>query len=76
MTYVFLEFIRVENKKTAKTLQFKWEPTSKVEILKTIEFIKPLVVEKICLLMRLLEDGMLNLLEMRKQLRIKTGIIF
>ena len=46
LTYVYQEFKGTENKKTAKTLPIKWEPTSQVEILKAIEFIKPLVVEK------------------------------
>ena len=46
LTYVYQEFKGAGNKKTAKTLPIKWEPTSQVEILKAIEFIKPLVVEK------------------------------
>ena len=42
LTYVYQEFKGAGNKKTAKTLPIKWGPTSQVEILKAIEFIKPI----------------------------------
>ena len=44
--YVYNEGLGSANKRTSQTLPIEWKKTSGIEILKAIEFIKPLVVEK------------------------------
>ena len=44
--YVYDEGLGSANKRTSQTLPIEWKKTSGIEILKAIEFIKPLVVEK------------------------------
>ncbi len=44
--YVYNEGLGSANKRTSQTLPIEWEKTSGIEILKAIEFIKPLVFEK------------------------------
>ncbi len=44
--YVYNEGLGSANKRTSQTLLIEWKKTSGIEILKPIEFIKPLVVEK------------------------------
>ena len=44
--YVYNEGLGSANKRTSQTLPIEWKKTSGIEILKAIEFIKPLVAEK------------------------------
>ena len=44
--YVYNEGLGSANKRTSQTLPIEWKKTSGIKILKAIEFIKPLVVEK------------------------------
>ena len=44
--YVYNEGLGSANKRTSQTLPIEWKKTSGIEILKAIEFIKPLVFEK------------------------------
>ena len=44
--YVYNEGLGSANKRTSQTLPIEWKKTSGIEILKAIQFIKPLVVEK------------------------------
>ena len=44
--YVYNEGLGSANKRTSQTLPIEWKKISGIEILKAIEFIKPLVVEK------------------------------
>ena len=44
--YVYNEGLGSANKRSSQTLPIEWKKTSGIEILKAIEFIKPLVVEK------------------------------
>ena len=46
LLYVYNEGLGSANKRTSQTLPIEWKKTSGIEILKAIEFIKPLVVEK------------------------------
>ena len=46
LLYVYNEGLGSANKRTSQTLPIEWKRTSGIEILKAIEFIKPLVVEK------------------------------
>ena len=45
LTYVYQEFKGAGNKKTAKTLPIKWEPTSQVEIQEYAKAIKKLMLD-------------------------------
>ena len=76
LTYVYQEFKGAGNKKTAKTLPIKWEPTSQVEILKAIEFIKPLVVEKNLTLSEAARRWKAQFIGEDKKHPIKAGMIF
>jgi len=46
LLYVYNEGLGSANKRTSQTLPIEWKKTSGIEILKAIEFIKPLIVEK------------------------------
>ena len=46
LLYVYNEGLGSANKRTSQTLPIEWKKTSGIEILKAIEFIKPLVVKK------------------------------
>ena len=46
LLYVYNEGLGSGNKRTSQTLPIEWEKTSGIEILKAIEFIKPLVVKQ------------------------------
>ena len=46
LLYFYNEGLGSANKRTSQTLPIEWKKTSGIEILKAIEFIKPLVVEK------------------------------
>ena len=75
LLYVYNEGLGSANKRTSQTLPIEWKKTSGIEILKAIEFIKPLIVEKNLTLKEATEDGRLNSLENQGNNQIKVGMI-
>ena len=75
LLYVYNEGLGSANKRTSQTLPIEWKKTSGIEILKAIEFIKPLVVEKTLLSKKPQEDGKPNSLEKQRNYLIKVGMI-
>ena len=74
LIYVFNEGKGENNPRTTATLNIEWKQQSVPKIIAAIEYIKPLVVEKIFPLVKLLKDGRLKTYQKRKKLLMLFGL--